>query len=54
MTCATCTRKSSSTTAASRGIFAGLEDADRTARGDNPMCGDRLELFLKLGSDGSD
>lgn len=25
-----------------------LEDADAAARGDNPMCGDRMELFLKL------
>ncbi|MCO6415576.1 SUF system NifU family Fe-S cluster assembly protein [Siccirubricoccus sp. KC 17139] len=32
--------------------FRRLEDADRSARGDNPMCGDRLELFLKLGPDG--
>ncbi len=32
--------------------FRRLEDADRTARGDNPMCGDRLELFLKLAPDG--
>ena len=29
-----------------------LEDPDRTARGDNPMCGDRMELFLKLSPDG--
>ena len=29
-----------------------LEDADRSARGDNPMCGDRMELFLKLSPDG--
>jgi nitrogen fixation NifU-like protein len=33
--------------------FRRLEDADSTARGDNPMCGDRLELFLKLAPDGS-
>ena len=33
--------------------FRRLEDADRTARGDNPMCGDRMELFLKLAQDGS-
>jgi len=33
--------------------FRRLDDADRTARGDNPMCGDRLELFLKLAPDGS-
>ncbi|GGC40811.1 iron-sulfur cluster assembly scaffold protein [Siccirubricoccus deserti] len=33
--------------------FRRLEDADRVARGDNPMCGDRLELFLKLAPDGS-
>jgi len=32
--------------------FRRLEDADRTARGDNPMCGDRLQLWLKLGADG--
>ena len=32
--------------------FRRLDDADRSARGDNPMCGDRLELFLKLGADG--
>jgi len=29
-----------------------LDDADRSARGDNPMCGDRMELFLKLSPDG--
>jgi nitrogen fixation NifU-like protein len=33
--------------------FRRLEDADRSARGDNPMCGDRLELYLKLAPDGS-
>ena len=33
--------------------FRRLENADRTARGDNPMCGDRMELFLKLAPDGS-
>jgi nitrogen fixation NifU-like protein len=32
--------------------FRRLEQPDRTARGDNPMCGDRIELFLKLGADG--
>jgi nitrogen fixation NifU-like protein len=32
--------------------FRRLEDADRAARGDNPMCGDRMELFLKLGPEG--
>ena len=32
--------------------FRRLEDADRRARGDNPMCGDRMELFLKLSPDG--
>ncbi|MCK8784528.1 SUF system NifU family Fe-S cluster assembly protein [Roseomonas sp. NAR14] len=32
--------------------FHRLEDADRTARGDNPMCGDRMELFLKLSPEG--
>ena len=29
------------------------EDSNREARGDNPMCGDRLELYLKLAPDGS-
>ena len=33
--------------------FRRLEDADRTARGDNPMCGDRMELFVKLRPDGA-
>ena len=33
--------------------FRRLEDADRTARGDNPMCGDRLELWVKLAPDGA-
>ncbi|MBX6373594.1 MAG: SUF system NifU family Fe-S cluster assembly protein [Acetobacteraceae bacterium] len=32
--------------------FRRLEDADRSARGDNPMCGDRMELWLKLGPEG--
>ncbi|MBW8269951.1 Fe-S cluster assembly sulfur transfer protein SufU [Caldovatus aquaticus] len=32
--------------------FRRLEDADRAARGDNPLCGDRLELWLKLAPDG--
>lgn len=32
--------------------FRRLDDADRTARGDNPMCGDRMELFVKLAPDG--
>lgn len=29
-----------------------LDGADRSAKGDNPMCGDRVEVFLKLGDDG--
>jgi nitrogen fixation protein NifU and related proteins len=29
------------------------EDASHHARGDNPMCGDRVEVFLKLGADGT-
>jgi nitrogen fixation NifU-like protein len=33
--------------------FRRLDDADRTARGDNPMCGDRMELFLKLTPEGN-
>ncbi|MFC0409325.1 Fe-S cluster assembly sulfur transfer protein SufU [Roseomonas elaeocarpi] len=32
--------------------FRRLDDADRTARGDNPMCGDRMELWVKLDPDG--
>jgi nitrogen fixation protein NifU and related proteins len=32
--------------------FRRLEDADRSARGDNPMCGDRIELWVKLGAEG--
>lgn len=31
--------------------FRRLEDATRIARGDNPLCGDRIELFLKLGAE---
>jgi nitrogen fixation NifU-like protein len=27
-------------------------DANRQARGDNPMCGDRLTVYLKMGADG--
>ena len=26
---------------------------DVTAKGDNPMCGDRIEVFVKLGADGT-
>jgi nitrogen fixation NifU-like protein len=29
-----------------------LAEADRSAKGDNPMCGDRVEVFLRLGADG--
>jgi nitrogen fixation NifU-like protein len=32
--------------------FRRLEGADRSARGDNPMCGDRMELWLKLSPEG--
>jgi nitrogen fixation NifU-like protein len=32
--------------------FRRLEHPDRIARGDNPMCGDRMELALRLGPDG--
>ena len=31
--------------------FGTLSDADRTARGDNPLCGDRVALFLKMKGD---
>ena len=33
--------------------FRRLEDATATARGDNPMCGDRIELFIKRAPDGT-
>jgi nitrogen fixation NifU-like protein len=33
--------------------FRRLDAADRSARGDNPMCGDRMELEVKLAPDGS-
>jgi nitrogen fixation NifU-like protein len=29
-----------------------LESFDATAKGDNPMCGDRVQLWLKYGPDG--
>jgi nitrogen fixation NifU-like protein len=32
--------------------FRRLEGASRTARGDNPLCGDRMELFVKLSDEG--
>lgn len=32
--------------------FRRLEDADRSGRGDNPMCGDRMKLWVKLSPDG--
>jgi nitrogen fixation NifU-like protein len=31
--------------------FRRLEDATQMARGDNPLCGDRIELFIKLGAE---
>jgi len=31
--------------------FRRLEEADLSARGDNPMCGDRMELFLNMEGD---
>ena len=31
--------------------FGKLEDADRTLEGYNPLCGDRLKLYLKLDGD---
>jgi nitrogen fixation NifU-like protein len=33
--------------------FKRLDDATLTSRGDNPMCGDRMELFLKTAPDGT-
>jgi nitrogen fixation NifU-like protein len=32
--------------------FRRLEDADLSARGDNPLCGDRMDLWLKMTPDG--
>jgi nitrogen fixation protein NifU and related proteins len=32
--------------------FRRLEGANRVARGDNPLCGDRMELFVNLSPDG--
>jgi nitrogen fixation protein NifU and related proteins len=32
--------------------FRRLEGASRTARGDNPLCGDRMELFVNLSPEG--
>jgi nitrogen fixation NifU-like protein len=31
--------------------FKKLDDANRTAEGNNPLCGDRIELFVKLDGD---
>jgi len=31
--------------------FGNMDDADRTAEGFNPLCGDRLNLYLKLDGD---
>jgi nitrogen fixation protein NifU and related proteins len=31
--------------------FRGLEDANRSAEGNNPVCGDRFTIFLKLEND---
>ena len=31
--------------------FRAMEDADRTAEGNNPLCGDQLKLWLKLDGD---
>jgi nitrogen fixation NifU-like protein len=32
--------------------FGALDDADRSAAGHNPLCGDRLTVYLKLDNDG--
>ncbi|MCJ2519821.1 MAG: SUF system NifU family Fe-S cluster assembly protein [Candidatus Thermoplasmatota archaeon] len=32
--------------------FGELKDADISAQGDNPLCGDEIALYLKLNSDG--
>ena len=31
--------------------FGHMDAADHCARGDNPLCGDRLTLYLKMGGD---
>jgi nitrogen fixation NifU-like protein len=33
--------------------FRRLENADLSARGDNPMCGDRMDLWVKLSPEGA-
>jgi nitrogen fixation NifU-like protein len=33
--------------------FEALEDPDRDARGDNPLCGDELTVYLELDDDGT-
>ena len=33
--------------------FRRLENASHTARGDNPLCGDRMELWLAMAGDGT-
>jgi len=32
--------------------FGEMEDGNRSARGDNPLCGDQLTLYLKVNADG--
>lgn len=32
--------------------FRALPAANRAAKGDNPLCGDRIEVFVRLGADG--
>ena len=31
--------------------FRAMEGADRVATGDNPLCGDKIEVFVKLNGD---
>ncbi len=33
--------------------FGRLEDANHTAEGYNPLCGDRLTIFARVGDDGT-
>ena len=44
--CASCTKRSSSTTARTRAISCELDGASHDAKGHNPLCGDRLALYL--------
>ncbi len=46
-----CIRKSFSITASVRAISTPCTDANRAGEGYNPLCGDKLKLFLKMDGD---